>query len=329
MDVRWITPAGIERRTVQDLPALLKRDDGFIWFDVPYCDAEAARVLAEVFRFHPLGVHECQERVPIPKIHVYKDHFFLVLYSVELTPDGQLKLYQMNQFIHEQRYLVTVHGPHASEADIGFAEQETQAVLARMESGRFRPKLPGELGHAIVSSLATRLEASVARIAGDVERLERSVTRGRLREYERMLEGMFQVRHNLQSVRTIAATSREVNARMVTFSRGLQSESALWLQDLVDQFDRLKSICDGEKELLQEILDLYQTRVANDLSVLVRRLTALGAILVADTLVAGIYGMNFDNIPELHWRYGYPFALGIMGLLSLAMVWYFRRKDWL
>jgi magnesium transporter len=144
-----------------------------------------------------------------------------------------------------------------------------------------------------------------------------------------MLEGMFEVRHDLQTLRTMAATSREVHARMVAFSRGLKSESVLWLQDTVDHFDRLKSICDGEKELLQEILDLYQTRVANDLSQLVRRLTALGAILVADTLVAGIYGMNFDHMPELHWQYGYPFALAMMGVISVAMFWWFRKKDWL
>ena len=70
-------------------------------------------------------------------------------------------------------------------------------------------------------------------------------------------------------------------------------------------------------------------RVANDLSQLVRKLTAFGAILVADTLVAGIYGMNFAVMPELHWQYGYPMALGLMGLISVLMAWYFRQKDWL
>ena len=103
----------------------------------------------------------------------------------------------------------------------------------------------------------------------------------------------------------------------------------MWLQDLVDHFDRLKNVCDEEKELLQEVLDLYQTRVANDLSQLVRKLTALGAILVADTLVAGIYGMNFKHMPELDWDYGYPMALGMMLVISVAMAWWFHRKDWL
>src|SRR6202008_1689569 len=135
-------------------------------------------------------------------------------------------------------------------------ERETHTVLARMEAGRFLPRTPGELGHALVSTLAHRMEDCVSRIARQVAELERSVAKGRLREYERMLEGMFEVRHSLQTVRTLVTASREIHARMVAFSRGLQGESMLWLQDLVDHFDRLKSICDGEKELLNEILEL-------------------------------------------------------------------------
>ncbi|HUS24248.1 MAG TPA: magnesium transporter CorA family protein [Candidatus Binatia bacterium] len=328
MEVRWITAKGFEHRSAAELPQLLARDDGFVWVDIDRLDEEAAEVLSGVFRFHALGVRECHKRVPLPKLHAYQDHFFLVLYSVQLEKGSRLRLFQLGFFIHEQRYLVTVQDPQiVSSADI--LERETHAVLARMEAGRFLPRTPSELGHAIISTLAHRMEDCVGRIATQVEKLERSITRGRLHEYERMLAGMFEVRHDLQTLRTMASTSREVHARMVAYSRGLQSESVLWLQDSVDHFDRLKNICDGEKELMQEILDLYQTRVANDLSQLVRRLTALGAILVADTLVAGIYGMNFDVMPELHWRYGYAYALALMAAVSAAMFWWFRRKDWL
>jgi magnesium/cobalt transport protein CorA len=328
MDLHWITKSGFERRPVEELPALLKRDDGFLWLDIERCDADAVRVLTDVFHFHPLGIRECQARMPLPKIHVYPDHFFIVMTSVQLEASGQLRLFQTSTYIHESRYLVTVQDPQlGNPADL--MERETHAVLARMEAGRFLPRTSGELGHALVSTLAHRMEDCVSRIASQVAELERSVAKGRLKEYERMLEGMFEVRHRLQTVRTLATTSREIHARMVAFSRGLQGESTLWLQDLVDHFDRLKSICDGEKELLNEVLELYQTRVANDLSQLVRRLTALGAILVADTLICGIYGMNFDVMPEMHWRYGYLWAMGWMGAVSVAMWWWFRRKDWL
>lgn len=329
MNIYWITHKGLERRGMRELPALLKRDDGYLWLDLPDCDDDGAQTLKEVMGFHPHGVGECRTRAPIPKIHVYNDHFFIVLHTAELAPNGKMEIFQTASFIHESRYLVSVHiAPDASVAP-ELVWRETDTVRERIEAGRLLPKTPGELGHALVSASASRLETCVNQLAAQVSRIENSVTRGRLREYERMLEGLFQVRHNLQAVRTIAATSREVHARMLAFSRGLQNESALWLQDLVDHFDRLKNVCDGEKELLQEILDLYQTRVANDLSQLVRKITALGAILVADTLVAGIYGMNFKYMPELDWTYGYPMALGMMAVISAAMAWWFYKKDWL
>ncbi|MGQ0620396.1 MAG: magnesium transporter CorA family protein [Panacagrimonas sp.] len=328
MEVYWISREGLSRHSAIEVPELLLREDGFLWLDIDQPDSACTRLMSEVLHFHPLGVRECQSRVPIPKMHIYADHFFMVFYSVEITPQGVMRLFQTSAFINERKYFVSVHGPGKFEpADL--LERETEQVRDQIEHGSFRPGTPGELGHAIIDLMADRLEDCVVRVADEVSRLENSVARGRLREYERMLEGMFQVRHNLLTVRTIAAQSREVLGRMLAFSRGLADHSTVLLQDLLDHFERLRNVCDGEKELLQEVLDLYQTRVANDLSQLVRKLTAFGAILVADTLVAGIYGMNFDHMPELHWAWGYPFALGVMGVISVLMAIYFHRKDWL
>lgn len=329
MDVRWITATGLEWRKVEELPELLMRDDGFVWVDIPQCDFKAAAALRDILHFHPLAIRECQERMPIPKIHVYQDHFFIVLHSIEVEDGGRLQLQQLSCFIHETKYLVTVHGLLGPGAASGLVCDESEVVRHRIETGRFRPKTPAELGHALVSTIAHSLEAFVSSLATQISDLERSVAKGRLRDYEKMLDGMFQVRHRLQTVRTIAAQSREIHARMVAFSRALHRESTFWLQDLLDHFERVRNICDGEKEMMQEILDLYQTRVANDLSQLVRKLTAIGAILVADTLVAGIYGMNFKTMPELSWQYGYPMSLGIMVIISIGMGLWFHKKDWL
>ena len=329
MNVYWLSPQGLELHRAEELAALAKREGGFVWLDLTGCDENAARVLREVLGFHRHGINECQMRAPIPKIHVYSDHFFIVLHTAELAPNGKVQVFQTAMFAHESRYLVTVHIPPDENVAPELVWRETDVVRERIEQGRLKPRTPGELAHTIVSGMAHRLETCVGELAAQVAKIENSVTRGRLSEYERMLEGLFLVRHNLQAVRTIAQTSRELHARMLAFKRTLRDESTFLLQDLVDHFDRLKNVCDGEKELLQEILDLYQTRVANDLSQLVRKLTALGAILVADTLVAGIYGMNFDVMPELHWRYGYPMAMGIMVAISLVMAWWFKKKDWL
>ncbi|HEU4399315.1 MAG TPA: CorA family divalent cation transporter, partial [Actinomycetota bacterium] len=83
MDVRWVAAEGIEDHPVKDLKALLERDDGFVWVDIPSCDAEATQVLSEVFGFHPLAVRACTERNHIPRIHAYADHVMVVLNAPE------------------------------------------------------------------------------------------------------------------------------------------------------------------------------------------------------------------------------------------------------
>jgi magnesium/cobalt transport protein CorA len=328
--VRFVTAAGVEAHREGDVPALLAREGGFLWVDVPECDAEAAELLSDVFHFHPLGVRACQERVALPKIHAYADHFFIVLHGVEPVggDGGRLHTQELSMFL-SQRYVVTVHGRPEEGAPGDLVARETEAVLARLESGRLRPKLPGELAHAIVTGLARRLEALLGAIAGQILELERLVMKGHARGHEALLEQMFRVRHQLLTVRTIATQSREVHARMAALTRAAVPATAFWVEDLLDYFDRLRNVSDGQKELLQEVLDFYQTRIANDLSRFVKRLTSVGAILVSDTLIAGIYGMNFVNMPELSYEYGYPLALGMMAVVSLALVIFFRRRDWL
>lgn len=326
--VRFVTPAGVEDHGEDEVPALLAREGGFLWVDVPSCDADAAALLSDVFHFHPLGVRACQERVPLPKIHAYADHFFIVLHGVEPAGGGRLHTLELSMFL-SQRYVVTVHGRPEEGAPGDLIERETSSVLARLESGRLHPKLPGELAHAIVTGLARRLEQLLGELAGQIADLERQVMKDTPRGHELLLEQMFRVRHQLLTVRTIATQSREVHARMAGLIRAAVPGTAFWVEDLLDYFDRLRNICDGQKELLQEVLDFYQTRIANDLSRFVKRLTSVGAILVTDTLIAGIYGMNFHHMPELSYELGYPMALGLMVVVSIVLVIFFRRRDWL
>src|SRR3569833_3767554 len=110
MDVRLIDEDGVEQRSVEELPALLAGEDGLIWVDIPSCDARGAEVLAEVFGFHPMAVHECVERNRVAKMHAYPDHVFVVLHTPERGEREQKHYLEQNQN-DDRNYLVTVHGP--------------------------------------------------------------------------------------------------------------------------------------------------------------------------------------------------------------------------
>ena len=348
MDVRLITDQGIEDRSPDELAALLRRDTGFIWVDIPSCDEDAARALSEVFGFHPLAVRDCVERNRVPKVHGYGDHVLLVLHAPERGQRGHVHYIELDQIV-SRNYLVTVHGPINPAVDPAVALRETRAVHARIVAGRFRPKSVFELSHAIVSALTRNQEAYVEIMTRDVWQLEQRVTGGDVGDPEGFITDLFRARHGLLAVRTMAALGGAIYGRMSGLTRIPPGGDAL-VADIIDQFERVRSVADSEKEYLQGVIEFYQTvltinavLVGQAQNVEVKRLTeasyaqneeikkisAWAAIFFAPTLIGTVYGMNFDRMPELHWRFGYAAAVILMLLLSVALYVLFRRRRWL
>jgi magnesium transporter len=163
MDVRFVSDEGVDQHPVDDLTALLAREDGLVWVDIPVCDEQAARVLSEVFGFHPLAVRACIERNAVPKMRAYGDHIFVILHGPQLGKGGHVHYVEFDQFIGP-RYLVTVHGPVNPAVTSEVAQRETRAVLKRIEAGRLYPSSGFALSYAIVSALAQGQEAFVEQV---------------------------------------------------------------------------------------------------------------------------------------------------------------------
>ena len=138
MHVRFVSPAGVEVCDAAELPALLARDDGLVWVDVPVWDEQAEQTLRSTFGFHPLAVRDSANRNQVPKIHRYEDHLFLVLHAPQPGAGGHVHYVELDQFIGD-RYLVTVHGPLNPAVDQASAMVEVDTVLGRLTSGKLKP----------------------------------------------------------------------------------------------------------------------------------------------------------------------------------------------
>lgn len=277
MNVYWISSAGIEQRQAHELKSLLAHNEGFVWIDLPICDEQATRALAEIFGFHSRAVQACHERTHIPKVHAYADHLFLILHDPEPGAAGHIHLLELDQFVG-RRYLITVHGPLGEGAPLDAALRETRAVLQRLEAGRYRPNFPAELSYTIVSAITRHMENLVSIFASKIATLERQVIKGLLGDPEHLLEAMFQLRHQLLTVRTIAANSREAYARIAALApRFMPPEERPFIEDLMDQFDRVRGMCDGEQAFLQGVIDFYQTRTVTKLNIAMERLALISA----------------------------------------------------
>jgi magnesium transporter len=325
MDVRWVSPSGIEDRTWAEVPSLIARDDGFVWVDVGSCDEKTARALADCFGFHALAMRDVLERSHLPKIHAYQDHLFVVLHSPEPGEAGHVHLVELDQFIG-RRYLVTTHGPVAAGVTMEVALRETRHVLDRLESGRAHVGTPFELSYAIVGSLAHRQTVELGRLATKVAALEQRV-RDERGDPVRVLEDMFLVRHELLSIRTIAAESGEVYERMLALTRMIPAEAPPLIQDLINRFDRVRSLSDDEKEFTQGVIDFYQARTTTRMNVAMERLALIAAVLLPVTAIASIYGMNLIVGDQTDVRQ-LAIVLSVMAIVVAGMLVWSKRMKW-
>jgi magnesium transporter len=120
-----------------------------------------------------------------------------------------------------------------------------------------------------------------------------------------------------------------LNALLRRDIRLIPVETKPYFQDVLDHVLRLSEVQDMNRETLAALLDVHLSQVSNNLNLVVKKMTVVATVLMVMTLIAGIYGMNFRFMPELQWRLGYPFALGLMGLSAVVALAVFKRVKWL
>ena len=328
MDVWLGTGTGIERREVAELPALLAREDGIVWVDVPQCDEQVGEVLLDVFGCHPLAVKDCFQRNRVPRVHAYPQHVFMILHTPELGAGGHVHYVELDQFVG-QRYLITVHGPVNPAVSPDVPLRETRTVLARMEAGRFRPRSPMELSYAIVTSLSRRQEAIVEEVTREVWRLEQRVTSGDMgSDPEQFLEELFQARHGLLAVRTMSSGAVDVYGRTVSLSRFLPERDLHLVHDLVDQFQRVRSVADGEKDYLQGVIEFYRARTETKMTIAAERLTVIAVVTLPITAIGSVYGMNIIVNEQTHIGQLVLVLLAMAAISTVLLTWAKRQGWW-
>jgi len=326
VDVRFLTKAGATVHTADELPALLQREDGFVWVDL-LATEEAAPVLTEAFGCRPAALRVCLERNHIPQVQTFPEHVVLVLLVPERGDAGHVHLLELDQVISE-RAIVTVHGPLNPVVPLEAALTETATVWHAVETGKLVPHSPAELSHAIGSAVARRQQAFVSGMAGLVAELESSVMGSDFRTPETLLDELFLLRHELLVVRTMAEQCHHVFGRVQALTDQLPGDAGRFAADLADQFHRVRSMADGEKDFLFGVLEFYQSRISTKMTIASERLAVLAVLTLPITAIASIYGMNFEHMPELTKEWGYPATLCVMAVIVTILLRWAKRQGW-
>ena len=307
-EIKEIDPVDVSRTTGDP--------DRVVWVDVVDPDEADLTCVQEEFDLHPLAMEDIRERHQRAKLEHYPSHSFIVAYS------GGLQ--EVNLFVGPS-WVVTVR-----ESDDAGQPWPLDGVLARY--GRARPEhgMVGFLLYVILDELVDGYFVATDAMEDSLEDLEERVFADELPEERSIQQELFGSRRRLMLFRRAVVPLRDVVASLMRREVDwVDQTTATHLQDVFDHVLRAIDQLDAQRELLGNAAEAHLAVVSNRMNAVMKRMTSGGAILLGATLVAGIYGMNFEHMPELGWAFGYPFALGVMVAISIAGFTWFKRKGWL
>jgi magnesium transporter len=309
-----------EEAKVGDLPALLEDQSAIVWVNLTGDDEEEARrVVTDVFHFHPLAVEDCFEEREHPKVESYDGYVYVITHGVAPQSKAQhLVTSEIDAFVGK-RYLVTYHHK-ASSAISGALE------LVKRDAGILR-RGPASALHLVIDRQTDGIEPVIDDFDDTIAELEDQVM-GRPRSHD--LRRLLSLRRNLLQLRRWLTRQREVVLRLARNEVPIGTPAdAMAFRDVYDHLQRFTDLLENYRELTTSVQDAYLTVTNNRLNEVMKFLTVFTAVLMPLTVITGVYGMNFEHMPELHWRWGYPLALAVMLATALGMVRYFRWRGWL
>jgi magnesium transporter len=303
--------------SLDDAPALVADPRcRLLWTSASAPDEASLTGLAAAFGLHDLAAEDLHKRGQRPKLDHYDEHSMVVAY--EAVAGDRPTTSEIHLFV-SPRWLVSVHWTPTPALDAARSRFRAAADERTDTAG----ELLYVLLDAAVDSYFPVLDAISDRIDGLEDRVvEDAANPGTLVE-------ILALKRDLLELRRVLAPMRDVANELIRHDTTLIRKAALpYYQDLYDHLVRVLDQLDLYRDLLATVLDVRMAAVGNDLNAIMKRLTAITVILMVPTLIAGIYGMNFDVMPELAWPFGYPFAILLMVAAAGAAITFFSRRGW-
>ena len=303
----------------QEISEYLKRPGCFVW--VALKDATEAELAAmqEEFDLHPLAVEDARHGHQRPKIEEYGDMVFAVLHVVEQIGED-FRIGEVAVFVG-RNYVLSVR----SHAERGFTE-----VRARCER---EPELlrhgSGYVLYALMDSVVDRYFPLLDALESELEQIEQRIFSPQT-SARTNIEALYYVKQRVMILKHAAGplldgAGKLYGGRVPQVCAGLGD----YFRDVTDHLVRVNQTIDSVRDMVATAIQVSLATITISESEVTKRLAAYAALVAVPTMVAGVYGMNFEHMPELKWEFGYPFAVWVMVLVDVVLYWRFRRAGWL
>jgi magnesium transporter len=290
--------------------------EGWLWVDIEGEGEEVDAQLRE-FGFHPLAIEDALTYQHQPKVEEFEDFLFVIVRGIDFNKTAELDTLKLAVFVQERR-IVTVH-----RAPL----RSVQAVRQRLDVKDHSPiGGPIRLLHGLCDQIVDYYFPVVDGIGDELEELERAIFE---KARQSQLQTILDMRRRLAVLRRVMLPHRQVFNHLAHSETAFVDEStALYFRDVYDNVLRLVDASDQQRDQMSSAKDTYLSVVSQKTNEVMKVLTLFSAILLPVTFIAGVYGMNFDNMPELRTRYGYYGTLaGMLAVASGLFLW-FRKRGW-
>jgi len=283
-------------------------------------DVEVVKSLGERFDLHPLLMEDLLNTGQRPKLEEFEDYLFIVL--------------KMLQYDEENRGLDTEQVSLVLGENFVLSFQEKPGDLfdpirerIRSGKGRIRQMKADYLVYALMDAVVDNYFLILEEFSEDIEDLEEELVDEPKQD---TVKSIHKLKQDLINLRKSIWPLREVVAKLEKNPHPLIDESTgIYFRDVYDHTIQVMDTVESFRDIVSGMLDIYLTSISNKMNEVMKVLTVIATIFIPLTFIAGVYGMNFQYMPELEYRWGYPLVLMVMFLIGLSMYGYFRRKNWL
>jgi magnesium transporter len=301
-----------------EISAYVARPDCFVWVALRDPEPAELEAMQAQFGLHPLAVEDARHGHQRPKIEEYGDSLFVVLHTIEVAGE-ELGVGEVNVFVG-RNYVLSVR----SRTTRGF-----QAARARAEH---EPQLlrhgSGYVLYALMDNVVDRYFPLLEAIETELEGIEEALfSRKAPREN---IQALYYVKHKLTTLKHATAPLAEATGRL--FGGRVPSQCAglgEYFRDVFDHLVRLNQSIDAARETVSTAIQVSLAVANMGHAEVTKQLAAYAALVAVPTMIAGVYGMNFEHMPELEWRFGYPLAVGAMVAIDVFLFTRFRKAGWL
>jgi len=305
---------------LHEISEVLKQTDKFVWVGLHEPGEGILKVVQEEFSLHDLAIEDALRAHQRPKLEVYGDSIFIVLRTAQMNFQQHNIDFGETHFFLGDNFIISVrHGSSLSYAEVRSRCEKTPQLLS---------KGPGFALYAVMDSIVDQYFPVIEALEEELVGLEEKIFAEQSRR-ETTFE-IYHLKRQLMEVKRAVSPLIEICNRLMRFDlKVIPEDTRPYFRDIYDHVVRINEMLDNARELLGTALDANFSLISISQNDVAKRFAGWAAIIGVPTMIAGIYGMNFKDMPELNWTFGYPLALTFTFGSALSLYFLFKKAGWL